>query len=158
MFEKRHGRSVRAISIAAICLAVSAIVACKADEGSQGTDHGGLRNEPLPDAGDAAAEASTCSFPLPLNTSVNTPCASGCSAVLGRQLDAEKQCVRQVLVGCISCAKGCGGAPEGYCYRNTADGRIVEIGSYVLDNLPNPSEWATCSQADSDRIKAAQCP
>lgn len=109
-------------------------------------------------AGDGVAfQPATCTFPAPINTPPETPCPVGCTPILGSQRDVETPCVRQVLVGCISCAHGCGGAPEGYCAKSLKDGRVVEVGSYVMQNLPNRSDWEPCTQSDEDRMKVPLC-
>ena len=89
-----------------------------------------------------------CPFPFAPNTPVDASCPSGCTKVLGTELDAENDCKRVVTVGCVSCAGRCGGAPDGYCVKSLSDGRVFDdVGSYVLDSLP-ASEWAACTTAD----------
>jgi hypothetical protein len=158
---------------AAVSLLVAGAPACHADgheeEGDSGAATVGVerpsdesgRDAVADGGGEAAApgaQTRTCVFPAPMNTPVDTSCPVGCVAIQGSQFDAEAACMRAVLVGCLSCANGCGGAPEAYCIKSLDDGRIVDTASYVLANVPAGSHWATCTQSDSERTSAPRCP
>jgi hypothetical protein len=103
----------------------------------------------------AAATAPSCPFPAPFNTPMGASCPSDCTAVIGSEFDPALNCVRNVHVGCISCwGRRCGGAPEGYCYKNVHDGRLVEVGSYVMEGQTG---WLPCTQSDSQKMSSPLC-
>jgi hypothetical protein len=96
---------------------------------------------------DGNGDAIRCPFPLPINTPpAAVSCPSDCPPAGGEQIDDPKHCVRAVLVGCLLCPNGCGGAPEGPCYRNISDGRIVRVPSYAVHE--HESEWVRCTAAE----------
>jgi hypothetical protein len=102
--------------------------------------------------------ASECTLPLPIDTPQNTTCPAKCVAVTASQLAQSDSgsCSRQVLLGCISCENGCGGAPEGPCYRNTNDQRIVRAPQYAITGRPG---WVACTEQEDALIGgAAPCP
>lgn len=107
---------------------------------------------PVGDGGPAdGAPDDRCQFPLPVNTPpAAVSCPSDCPAVSGDQIDDSRQCVRAVLVGCLLCPNGCGGAPEGPCYRNTTDGRIVRVPTYAVDE--HKSDWVRCTAAEEQPL------
>ncbi|MBX3187781.1 MAG: hypothetical protein KF819_12230 [Labilithrix sp.] len=112
--------------------------------------------EPAPspaDAGQApASEAAQCILPLPIDTPTSSSCPAGCVEVIATQLDGANACVRAVLLGCISCPQGCGGAPEGPCYKNVDDGRVVRAPTYAVDGRP---DWVACTAAEEAQIGTA---
>lgn len=98
---------------------------------------------------DAGSESTACPFPLAFNTNPSSSCPSGCVAVMGEEADPDHACKRFELAGCIPCSRGCGGAPEGSCLKRLSDGRILDgLPSYVLSNLPDASDWVSCTQAE----------
>lgn len=104
---------------------------------------------PVGDGGPAPDDR--CQFPAPINTPpAAVSCPSDCPAVGGNQIDDSRQCVRAVLVGCLLCPNGCGGAPEGPCYRNTTDGRIVRVPTYAVDE--HKSDWVRCTAAEEQPL------
>lgn len=111
------------------------------------TTEGPVPTEPT-DSGQGAGE---CTFPLPISAPVATTCPANCVAVSGMQIDTGGQCVRAVLVGCLSCPTGCGGAPEGPCYKNTNDGRVARVPTYAVEKR---SDWVSCTPAEDAQFAA----
>jgi hypothetical protein len=74
----------------------------------------------------------------------------GCAPITGSVLDPTRNCVQKnVLLACDDpCVTqcNCGGVPEGSCYRNIADGRVVWVEPrYLFDHEPG---WTGCTAAE----------
>lgn len=124
------------------------MLACgNTEESKVAPDSGSQSNQknPLP-------TNTTCSLPLPVDTPPTATCPSECVAVIARQLASAATCARPVLLGCITCEAGCGGAPEGPCFRNVNDGRLVRAPTYAVQGR---QEWVSCTTAEESQIATA---
>jgi hypothetical protein len=140
-----HGRTI----VASLVFA-SFLSACGVAEQTRGA--------PVADR-DATApptSSSDCVFPLPLDTPQTSTCPSTCVPVIATQLDRVAACDRTVLVGCIACEGGCGGAPEGPCYRNVNDSRLVRAPTYAIRGR---ADWVRCTTEEDALVGTAPgCP
>lgn len=155
----RAQQSVRAaaLPVALLIASVSVVVAC------------GSRGGPLTDGGSGSGggggASPSCPFPaardLPWpfahgsgGVSPSAYCPDGCAPVEAAQLDEGKGCRRWVLLGCIPCANGCGGAPEGpTCTKYAGDGRLINAApGYAFSNQVG---WEACSPAENSAMGAS---
>lgn len=111
------------------------------------------------DASTSTAESGTgagdCLFPSFEADAGVGRCPSGCLPVSGSRVDSARQCVLSpTFFGCVGCRspEGCGGAPEGPCYRYVPGGQIVRIPVYAAENDPGGSNhWVRCTD-EEDRL------
>jgi hypothetical protein len=81
-------------------------------------------------------------------------CPAGCAPVEAAQLQPASNCRRWVLLGCMPCANGCGGAPEGpSCTKYAADGRLVNVAPGYA--FANRTGWTTCSAAEESAMSTS---
>jgi hypothetical protein len=117
--------------------------------------------EPAPDGGDGGSDR--CTFPDFAATFADGGgrCPSDCDVpVSGMKVDAQRRCtVSQSFFGCMACPQGCGGAPEGPCYRHVPTGQIARIPTYAAMNDPAGSQnWVSCTSQENAGFALPACP
>jgi hypothetical protein len=77
------------------------------------------------------------------------------------KVDSAHQCVvSNAFFGCVACRTpgGCGGAPEGPCYKHVPGGEIARIPTFAAENDPAGSQsWVPCSASDQQGFAFPEC-
>lgn len=130
-------------------LSVSLIVACQ--DAQQKPTVGNDQSKSEAQVEDAGVE---CIFPAPPNSyttreAIEHACPVGCTTIGGYQLTPGETCGHDVLLGCARCENGCGGGPEGICFTNETDGRIITTWDTTL--FPEHG-WRRCTKDEYHQL------
>lgn len=130
-----------------LLMALSTLPACRAESRAAGaTDAAPDDADAGPSDATARPDVSACIFPPPRGVASDGAaprpdvCPVGCVPMPGTERDLTAGCTRGIL-GCVPCADGCGGAPEG-CHRSEDDSRVVFAASFATQH--HASGWKPC--------------